>query len=91
MLAYRLAHKYLSKTGTIVLSCHQSPFLKYKEQKKNKTQAEQLFGSLPESSTNQILIRLVGSQVSYLGLVIGDREYTHLHSNSIIALATGLW
>lgn len=40
VLAYRLAHKYLYKTGVVILPCSQKEFLKYKSTQRNQTQAE---------------------------------------------------
>lgn len=39
VLAYRLAYKYLTKTGVMILSSHEKDFITFKSAKKMETEA----------------------------------------------------
>lgn len=74
MLAYRLAHKYLTVSGVIILSACQNDFLK----------TETPNAEIPRLAGMKNILE---TQVSYLGVTIGDRDYTDLNSWSVIGLS----
>lgn len=74
ILAYRLAHKYLTVSGVIILSACQNDFLKTETP---NVQIPRLTG----------MKGILETQISYLGVTIGDRDYTDLNSWSVIGLS----
>lgn len=75
LLAYRLAHKYLATSGIVIFSNSESDFAKV-ENKNGIPLVKQ-----PASKN------ILDAQVSYLGVLVGDRDYTDLNSWSVIGLS----
>lgn len=80
LFAYRLASKYLTSSGVIILSISQHDFTK-----EYANDHEEVKRTLHRVScfSNE----LIDGQVSYLGVVVGDRDHTDLNSWSIVALS----
>lgn len=72
LLAYRLAHKYLTTSGIIILSNSESDFAEVE----NKAKVQQAH-----------MKNILDTQIGYLGVTVGDRDYTDLNSWSVIALS----
>lgn len=78
VFAYRLASKCLTSSGVLIFSISQHDFIKEYQQNNQTSQNnphKQWFSN-----------ELVDAQVNYLGVVVGDRDYTDLNSWSIVAL-----
>jgi hypothetical protein len=83
--SYRLASKYLTTSGVVILSMSEQDFV------------EDSSSDPPnniESDKNQFAIQqrlisdsIIDSQINYLAVVLGDRDYTDLNSWSIVALS----
>lgn len=84
VFAYRIASKYLSVMGVLIFSGSEKEFIK---QKKDMP-AEEL--ELMKDVSHWTSTEIVNLQTSYLGLVVGDRDYTHLRSFSLVALSQEL-
>ena len=74
-MAYRLAHKYLTTSGVIILSNSEADFAKV-ERKDGKPVVSQ-----------PALKNILDAQVSYLAVTIGDRDHTDLNSWSVVGLS----
>jgi hypothetical protein len=59
VLAYRLAHRYLAKTGVVVLSCGQKEFLEYKKEQKRPAEAEVVHETYGKDVASSLLSGMV--------------------------------
>lgn len=75
LLAYRLAHKYLTTSGVVILSNSESDFGRV-ENKDGKLRV-----------TQPALKNIQDAQLSYLTVIVGDRDYTDLNSWSVMGLS----
>jgi hypothetical protein len=87
ILAYRLGSKYLSKTGVVILSCGEREFVKHKHELSKKEKGEGEYTVDESSRKYWPSTQIVSSEISYLGFIIGDRNYLPLNSHSVIALS----
>lgn len=72
VFAYRLANKYLTSSGVVIYSVSERDFVK---------------DTTPLKTAGWDSAELIDAQTSYLGVIIGDRDYTDLNSWSVVALS----
>lgn len=83
--SYRLASKYLTTSGVVILSMSEQDFI----ENSTSNPSKEIEGdkSLMAIQPRLISDYIIDSQINYLAVVLGDRDYTDLNSWSIVALS----
>jgi hypothetical protein len=81
VFSYRLASKYLTTTGVLILSGSERDFLKAYDEETTKDAKIYQEGKWHPS------VELIDAQSTFLGSTVGDRDYTDLNSWSLVAMS----
>ena len=81
VFSYRLASKYLTTTGALILSASERDFLKLENPDIMKEIGQEQPGPWHPST------ELIDAQVTYLGVTVGERDHTDLNSWSLVAMS----